>query len=83
MTPDQENFLLNRLNRLETQNQALIHHLAETNRLLFNAIAHASNADLAGLTALARQVEANLAVIRSLTPNPNPKPKGANQVPTG
>lgn len=66
MTPDQEGFLLSRIRQLETQNQSVIARLAETNRLLFNAIAYASNADITSLAALARQVEANLTTIKAL-----------------
>lgn len=66
MTPDQEGFLLSRIRQLETQNQSVIARLAETNRLLFNAIAYASNGDITSLAALARQVEANLTTIKAL-----------------
>jgi hypothetical protein len=59
--------LFRRIKQLEGQNDALIFHLAETNRLLY-AIAHTSNTDLPGLAALARQVEANLTAVQSIAP---------------
>lgn len=68
MTPEQHGFLLQRIKRQEGEISALMYYLEETNRMLFNAIAHIAAGETEPLTSIARQIETNMVSIRAIKP---------------